>query len=174
MPIWAAIWDWVSLLEEAELDDLTLALVERLEADGEQRVLLDLLVAELLLPEPVGEAVARVLAERSRERPRRVGVRRVEGVDHVFFLRAGRLSQLLDRRRAPELGRELVEDAREPQPELLEAPRDVHRPGPVSEVAPDLAHDRRHRVARELDAAVDVEAVDRFDQADHADLHEIL
>jgi hypothetical protein len=38
----------------------------------------------------------------------------------------------------------------------------------------DLADDVRRRVGRELDAAVDVEAVDRLDKPDAADLHEVL
>src|SRR5438309_10967517 len=38
----------------------------------------------------------------------------------------------------------------------------------------DLADDVRRRVRRQLDPAVDVEAVDRLDQADCADLDEIL
>jgi hypothetical protein len=41
-------------------------------------------------------------------------------------------------------------------------------------VALDLADDVRRRVGGELDAAVEVEAVDRLDQADAADLDEIL
>src|SRR5712691_8036814 len=38
----------------------------------------------------------------------------------------------------------------------------------------DLADDVGGRIGRQLDAAVDVEAVDRLDQADRADLNEIL
>ena len=41
-------------------------------------------------------------------------------------------------------------------------------------MAPNLADDGRHRVARELDAAVDVEAVHRLDQAERTDLDEVL
>jgi hypothetical protein len=41
-------------------------------------------------------------------------------------------------------------------------------------VALDLADDVGRRVRRELDATVDVEAVDRLDQADRADLDEIV
>src|SRR5581483_10643928 len=47
-------------------------------------------------------------------------------------------------------------------------------PAAVAEVALDLADDVRRRVGRQLDAAVEVEAVDRLDQADRADLDEIL
>ena len=79
-----------------------------------------------------------------------------------------------DRRRPAELVRELVEHARQADAQLLQAAWDVHRPGLVAEVATNLADDRRHRVARELHAAVDVEAVDRLDQPERADLDEIL
>ena len=59
-------------------------------------------------------------------------------------------------------------------PQLLEPARHPDRPALVAEVALDLADDRRGRVRRELDAAVGVEAVDRLDQADRADLDEVL
>src|SRR5207244_751473 len=48
------------------------------------------------------------------------------------------------------------------------------RPAAVAEVALDLADDVRRRVRRQLDATPEVEAVDRLDQADGADLDEIL
>ena len=41
-------------------------------------------------------------------------------------------------------------------------------------MALDLADDVRRRVGRQLDAARDVEAVDRLDQADRSDLDEVL
>ena len=47
-------------------------------------------------------------------------------------------------------------------------------PALVAEVALDLADDRRGGVGRELDAALEVEAVDRLDQADRADLDEVV
>ena len=39
---------------------------------------------------------------------------------------------------------------------------------------PNLADDRRHRVAGDVDTAIDVEAIDRLDESDGSDLHEIL
>ncbi len=39
---------------------------------------------------------------------------------------------------------------------------------------PDLPHDRRHGVAGDVDAAIDVEAIDGLDEADGSDLDEIL
>src|SRR5204863_7128183 len=56
----------------------------------------------------------------------------------------------------------------------LQAARDAHRPALVAEMALDLADDVRGRVRRQLDSALEVEAVDRLDEADRADLDEIL
>ena len=61
-----------------------------------------------------------------------------------------------------------LDELRQLDVQLLEAARHAHRPAAVAEVALDLADDVRRRVGRELDAAVDVEAVDRLDQADRS------
>src|SRR5205814_3908686 len=58
--------------------------------------------------------------------------------------------------------------------QLLQAARHAHGPTLVAEVTLDLADDVRRRIGRELDAAAEVEAVDRLDQPDRADLDEIL
>ena len=50
----------------------------------------------------------------------------------------------------------------------------MHRPAAVAEVALDLADDRRHGVRLERHAAVEVEAVDRLDQPDRADLDQVV
>jgi hypothetical protein len=44
----------------------------------------------------------------------------------------------------------------------------------VAEVALDLAHDGRHGVAGERDAAVGVEAVDGLDEAEAGDLEDVV
>ena len=59
-------------------------------------------------------------------------------------------------------------------PQLLEPPRHPDRPALVAEVALDLADDRRGGVRRELDAALGVEPVDGLEQADRADLDQVL
>ena len=71
---------------------------------------------------------------------------------------------------ASEVGDDAVDAQRQP----LEVARDAHRPGAVAEVALDLAEDRRDRVARERDAALDVEAVDGLDERVARDLVEVL
>ena len=70
--------------------------------------------------------------------------------------------------------RELGDRAVDLQRELLQVARDAHRPGAVAEVALDLAEDGRHRVAGERDLALEVEAVDRLDQAEARDLEEVV
>ncbi len=62
----------------------------------------------------------------------------------------------------------------DPQRKLLEVARHAHGPRPVAEVALDLAQDRGDRVGGERDLALDVEAVDRLDQAQRGDLHEVV
>ena len=61
----------------------------------------------------------------------------------------------------------------EPGPDLLQAPRHPHRVGPVAEVALDLTGHVRDHERPEL-GSPRVEAVDRLDQPDAPDLHEVL
>src|SRR5215211_1183692 len=152
-------------LEEAQVQDHPLAVVEHLEARLEHDAVLGDLVLVLVV---VAAPTAR------RERHRAVGAAAFERLEHLFLLDAGRLRQLGDRGRAAELNRQLLDDARELDVQLLEAARHAHRPPLVAEVTLDLADDIRRRVRGQLDAAIDVEAVDRLDQADRADLDEVL
>src|SRR3954451_2345382 len=75
---------------------------------------------------------------------------------------------------AAELARQLRDDAVDAQRELLEVARDAHGPRAIAEVALDLAHDRGHGVARERDAALHVEAVDRLDEPEARDLVDVV
>src|ERR1700676_5717047 len=58
--------------------------------------------------------------------------------------------------------------------ELLQPARHLDRPTFVAEIAFDLADDRRRRVGRELDPALEIEPIDRLEQADRADLNEVV
>ena len=69
---------------------------------------------------------------------------------------------------------QLLGGRREGEPQLLQPTGYADGPALVAEVPLDLADDRRGRVGGELDAALDVEAVDRLDQADGADLDEVV
>ena len=58
--------------------------------------------------------------------------------------------------------------------ELLEPAWDADRPAFVAEVPLDLPDDVRRRVGGQLDAALDVEPVDRLDQPNRSDLDEVF
>ena len=163
-------------LEEAQVEDPALALVERAQAGRENGAVLAHLVLVLDRPERLERVEVGVVVSPARrgERERRVGLPALERLEHLFLVDAGRLRELGDRRRALELHGQLLEEMREPHVQLLQAARHADRPALVAEVPLDLADDVRRRVRRQLDAAVDVEAVDRLDEADAADLDEIL
>jgi hypothetical protein len=78
------------------------------------------------------------------------------------------------RRRAAALGRERIAARAHVGAELLPSPRHVQRLRGVAEVAPDLALDRRDGVGGEGNTTARVEAVDRLDQPDDADLHQVV
>ena len=162
-------------VEEAEVQDAPLALVERAEARGEHRPVLRDRVLVLLGPERLERVELAVLVGSSDgERERGVRAPGLERLEHQLLLDARGLRELRDRRRPAELDGLVLDDLRQLDVELLEAARNAHRPALVAEVALDLADDVRRRVGRQLDSAVDVEAVDRLDQADAADLDEIV
>src|SRR5712691_7631386 len=163
-------------LEEAQVQDPALALVEDAEARREHGPVLGDLVLVLLGADRLErvELAVVVLPAGGRQRERAVGAAALERLEHLLLLDPGRLRQLGDRRRAAELDGQLLDEARELDVELLEPARDADRPALVAEVALDLADDVRRRIGRQLDAAVEVEAVDRLDQPDRADLDEVL
>jgi hypothetical protein len=88
------------------------------------------------------------------------------------------LVAVVDRALPVELAVLSVHELRHAQPErrveLLESPWDPDRPRPVAEMPLDLTLDRRDREGREVDAPIELEAVDRVDEPDRADLYEIL
>src|SRR5439155_13076730 len=119
------------------------------------------------------ELAVLVEAAARRERQRRVRATGLERLEHLLLLHPRGLRELGDRRRARELYRELLDQPRELDVQLLQPARNAHRPALVAEVTLDLADDVRRRIRRQLDAALEVEAVDRLDQPDRADLDEI-
>src|SRR5205807_1623865 len=120
------------------------------------------------------EILLAVAAATGRERKRRIRASRLERLEYVFLGRARRLGELGDRRRPAELNRQLLHQARQLHVQLLQAARHAHRPTLVTKVALDLADDVRSRIGRQLDASLQVEAVNRLDQPDGADLDEIF
>ena len=162
-------------LEEAQLDDPALPLVERVEPRLDEQAVLDLGEPAVVDAEDVlHRLVVRLAAERLGERPSRVGLRGLQRLDDLVLVGAGRLRELRDRRGPAELRRLRLDRSREPDAELLDPARHVERPRAVAEVALDLADDGRHRVRGELHLALGVEALDREQQADRADLDEVL
>src|SRR5947207_8776423 len=158
------------------MEDLPLALVEDAESRREHGTVLRDLVLVLFRADRLErvEFLAVFLCTARRQRQRRVRAARLERLEHLLLLGARCLRQLADRRRAAELHRQLLDETRQLDVQLLQAARNAHRPALVAEVPFDLADDVRRGVRRQLDAAVEVEAVDRLDQADGADLDEIL
>ncbi len=58
--------------------------------------------------------------------------------------------------------------------EVLHASRNLERPRRVAEMAAELTHHRRDRVACERDTDVGIESLDCFQQAELADLNEVV
>src|SRR5690348_14376163 len=102
-------------VEEAELEDLPLALVEDAEARREHRAILRHLVLVLLAPDRLErvEILLTVAAAARGERERRVRAAGLERLEHRFLFGAGRLRELRDRRRAAELHGQLLHQPRE-------------------------------------------------------------
>ena len=113
----------------------------------------------------------------ARRRSRRSRVQDVEAVPEQDAVIA-ELVALLERTVVVELAVLAVHDLRDAGPQrrvvLQQPPRNPHRPGAVPKVPLDLTVDRRDRVGGEVDAAIELEPVDRLDQADRAHLDEIL
>src|SRR5262249_10258074 len=120
------------------------------------------------------EILAVLRAAPLRQRERRVRAAGLERLEHLFLLDARRLRELGDRRRAAELHCQPCDELRELPVGLLETTWNAHRPAAIAEVALDLADDVRRRVRRQLDAATQVEPVDRLDEPDRPDLHEVV
>ena len=148
-------------VEEAQVEDPAFALVEDAEAWREHGAVLE---TEYWCSSVPSDSSGSSSPSSSDRRPRaRATCRRgrTRAPRARLLLDAGGLRELRDRRRAAELDNLILDDLRELDVELLEAARARDGPALVAEVPLDLADDVRRRVRRELDAAVDVEAVDR-------------
>src|SRR5436190_5291662 len=93
--------------EEPQVEDLALAFVEGAEARREDGEILRDLVPVLLGAERLErvELALLVLVRAAREREGAVGPAALEGFEHLFLADPGRLGELGDRGRAPELDR---------------------------------------------------------------------
>ena len=130
---------------------------------------------EPLVDDADDRVVGRIAAVRAQRGQRHAGVAAsdVERLDHLVDRCVDALRQLGDRRRAAEFLGQVGAGGRDRRLQLLRAARHPQQPAEVAEVPLDLAEDRRGGVGRELQPALGVEAVDRLDQADRADLDQI-
>ena len=104
-----------------------------------------------------------------------VGAGGLQRLEHVLLVGADLRADLGDRRLAVQVAATSSDDRPvDLQRQLLQVARDAHRPRAVAEVALDLAQDGRHRVARERDPALEVEAVDGLDEPQAGDLEEVV
>ena len=161
-------------MREAQQDDLALALGERVKSALQHRTLLGGLEAGLGRSERVGRGPLVVVGLGRVERRGAVVAAGVHRLEDQLLAGAERLCELHDRRAAPELGAEARAGAPDLRVQLLELARDAHSPRAVAEVALDLAGDVRRGERRQPQAAVEVEAVDRIDEADRADLDQVV
>src|SRR5581483_6408981 len=163
-------------VEEPEAQDRALAVVQHPEARRQDGAVLGDLVGVLLDADRLERVDLLVLpaAKSGGQRQRAVRAPALERLQDLLLLDRRRSRELRDRRRAPQLHGQLFHQTRQLDVQLLEAARDAHGPAAVAEVPLDLADDVRRRVGRQLDAAGQVEAVDRLDQADRADLDQVV
>jgi hypothetical protein len=95
-------------------------------------------------------------------------------LERQLVLDAGLARQLGDRRGPLQLRSQPGGARVQRGVDLLEPARDADRTDSVAEVPLDLADDAGNRVRREIDPSLEVEPVDGVDQADRADLDEVL
>ncbi|CAL2058343.1 protein of unknown function [Streptomyces murinus] len=166
------------LLHEPQMDDLPVPLAQ-LRHQRRQRVeVLHQAQPLLLHPDEVGEHRLAVLRAVTGERGvQRGGVVAVGGelpLQHLLLGEVHQGGQLGDRRIPVQAAGQLLPRLGQLHPQLLEPPRDMHRPGGVAEEPLDLTDDVRQREGGELHLAGQLEPVDGLDQPDHAGLDDVL
>src|SRR5205085_3588017 len=92
----------------------------------------------------------------------------------LFWVQLELFRDFLDRWLPPELGLQALAGQVGTLHRLLETPRHLDRPALVAKVALDLTDDRRRGKGREFESTLRLEALDRLEEADVADLHDVL
>ncbi len=128
--------------------------------------------ADLVRHRAVVLAIAR--ADRLIQGQRHIGRPHLHCLRHVVWRDAQTIRQLGHRRLASELVLHLLVDADDRLVELLQAARKTDSGALVAKVTLDLARDREGREGRELIAEVGIEALDGLDQAEIADLDDVV
>src|SRR6476646_2611948 len=108
-------------LEETHVEDRALTARQVRDSARERQSLLRLLEGQIVTAERLHRRSALAVEVGGfRERQRRVSRRGLERLEHVLDGRPARVRELVDAGRAAELGRELVDDLRQPDVELLD------------------------------------------------------
>ena len=102
------------------------------------------------------------------------GAPRLQRLGDLLLGRADRLGELGVRRQAALAGPDLDLGAADAPGQLDDRPRGAHELRAVAQVVADLALDGGHGDGAQVAPARGLEAVDGLDQADGADLHEVV
>ena len=164
-------------LVKAQVDDHALAPGEDPEGSLEIRAVLEELEAGIGDADGVGERLrlfVGLAGDFAIEREQVVRLTQLLRLENLVFAGAGGARPAPLRSGCAQRYGEFVAGAVDREIELLQAARNLDRPAFIAKVALDLADDRRRRVGRELDAALEIETVDRLEQPDGSDLHEVV
>ncbi|GGX77213.1 hypothetical protein GCM10010515_51360 [Streptomyces fructofermentans] len=163
-------------LDEPHVDDAPFPFVESGDQRGQGVEVLDQFEGRVVGAEEVGQRGLAVVtgADGGVQRGRGVAVGGQPGLVDLFLGQAHQLGQFGDGGGAAEPAPQFLGGLGERDPGLLEAPGDVDGPGRVAEEPLDLADYVGDGEGGELDFAGEVEPVDGLDEADGADLDDVL
>src|SRR5215217_2726021 len=163
-------------LVEAKFQDLLLLALEAFDGLLEQDPVLQPLYRGLIVGLEVHDRVPvrLVLAYGCVEAGRVVSPPQSQRLRDALDVGVERIGELLQRGRRSRSHGLLTDYLLRRLAQLLQAPRDAHRPALVPKVAFDLAEDVRGRVGRELDLPVYVETVHRLNQSDGGHLDQVV
>ena len=157
----------------AKFVELTTLLDPR-QMPGQRLPVLDLVETEVQITEGVHDRRRFFVAAAAVDGQRSVGAAGDQALDHLLAIHAEFGGQFGGRRRPTELLGQRGGGRADPQVQVLEPARHLHRPAVVPEVPADLAHDGGHREGHEVRTGVDVVADDGVDQPHPGHLQQIL
>src|SRR3954452_18320878 len=145
-----------------------------LERRRERSPVLEALELLVLAPDRLHRVELLVAARAAVEGDGRVRGAHLHRLEHLLRRGLELGGDLVDGRRSRELHGQALDRAGHRRVQLLERTRDPDRPALVTEMALDLPHHVGRRVGGKRDLPVELEAVDRLDQADGAHLLDVL